>query len=132
MVVGCLGDIAFLASADVVRTVSNFQWSGKVNLSTHKRLLNDSLVEFTGRQPDSISFEVILSSSLGVNVMRDCVKIWDYERAGTPLPLVLGEKCYGKYRWLIESHKIKAQSYDLRGNLETVKLTVSLIEYIRR
>ncbi len=131
MIVGCLGNIAFKVSGDFVRTLNNFQWSGNANYSTHKRHLGDALVEFTGLQPDSITFDVLLSSELGVNVMEDCVRIWDYERQGKTLPLVIGDKAYGKYRWVIKSHKIKGESFDKRGNLSSAKLSLTLMEYTK-
>ncbi len=131
MIVGCLGDIVFKVSSDFVRTLDNFQWSGTANYSTHKRTGGDALVEFTGLQPDTISFDVFLSASLGVNVTQECERIWAYEREGKTLPLVIGDKVYGKYRWVIKSHKIKVETFDIRGNPLTAKVTMSLMEYTK-
>lgn len=131
MIIGCLGDIIFSVSADFVRTLNNFQWSGNANYTTHKRANGDALVEFTGLQPDAISFDIYLSSSLGVNVTKESERIWNYEREGKTLPLVVGDKAYGKYRWVIKSHKVKMESFDKRGNPLTAKVSLSLIEYTK-
>lgn len=132
MQIGCLGDIAFQVSADAVRTISDMTWSGSANYVTHSRHLTDALVEFTGLAPDAISFDVTLSAYLGVSPMADVVKIWDYERSGRALPLVLGSKAYGKYRWVIKSHKIKMQTFDGHGNLTSATVSLSLTEYTER
>lgn len=132
MQVGCLGDIAFQVSADTVRTISDMTWSGSANYATHSRHLADALVEFTGLAPDTISFDITLSAYLGVSPMADIVKIWDYERSGRALPLVLGSKAYGKYRWVIKSHKIKMQTFDGHGNLTSATVSLSLTECTER
>ena len=132
MIVGCLGKMVFEVSSETVRTVSNFQWKGKANTSVHKRHMLEPLTEFVGVQEDSISFELIASSSLGTNAMEECEKLWEYERNGTPVQLILGDHCYGKYRWLVQSHTVKAKTFDAYGNLDTVQISVSLIEYQRR
>lgn len=132
MQIGCLGDIAFQVSADTVLTISDMTWSGSTNYATHSRHLTDALVEFTGLAPDAISFDVTLSAYLGVSPMADVVKIWDYERSGRALPLVLGSKAYGKYRWVIKSHKIKMQTFDGHGNLTSATVSLSLTEYTER
>ena len=128
--IGCLGDIIFLVSSNVVETADNVQWSGSVRYAEHQRHLNNALTEFTGIDPDKFSFDMTLSTELGVNVMDELVKIWTYERKGIPLPLVLGEKGYGKYRWTIKNHKIGMKYFDPAGNLSTASVSLSLLEYL--
>lgn len=132
MQIGCLGDIAFKTSADTVRTVSNVTWSGSANYNTHSRHLTDALTEFTGLAPDEITFDIVLSAYLGVNPMTDLAKLWDYERKGQALPLVIGSKAYGKYRWTIKSHKIKMETFSGSGDLMSATVSVNLLEYIKR
>ena len=74
----------------------------------------------------------MLSAFLGVNPMSDLAKIWDYERKGQALPLIIGSKAYGKYRWVIKSHKIKMQTFDGSGDLLSATVSISLLEYIKR
>lgn len=132
MKVGCLGDIPFYVSANTIQTVSNFTWSGSANYSVHKRPMGNALTEYTGCDPDEISFEIELSVFLGVNPWDALLKIWDYERNAVTLPLILGNKAYGKYRWCIKSHKITVRQTDGNGNLASVKVAVSLIEYLKK
>ena len=128
--IGCLGDIIFTVSSEQIETFKNMQWSGSARYSKHKRHLSNSLTEFTGVDPDAMSFDMTLSAYLGVDTMAELVKIWTYERKGQPLPLVIGEKAYGKYRWCIEDHKIKMEHYDKTGNLSGATVSVSLLEYL--
>ncbi len=130
MQIGCLGDIIFSVDSDKVETINNIQWGGSARYSAHQRHLTHALTEFTGLDSDTMSFNMFLSSSLGVDVMKELVKIWTYEREGTALPLAIGEKGYGKYRWTIKSHKIKMQHFDAKGNLSGATVSISLLEYV--
>lgn len=132
MQIGCLGDIAFQVSADMVRTISDMTWSGSANYTTHSRHLTDALTEFTGLAPDEMTFDIVLSAYLGTDPMADLVKIWAYERKGQALPLVIGSKAYGKYRWVIKSHKIKMQTFSGSGDVTTATVSLSLLEYTKR
>lgn len=132
MQIGCLGDIAFKVSSDMVRTISSVTWSGSANYNTHARHLTDSLTEFTGLAPDEMTFDIVLSAFLGVSPMTDINKIWAYERQGQALPLVIGSKAYGKYRWVIKSHKVKVEHFDGSGNVLSATVSISLLEYSKR
>lgn len=131
MIVGCLGDIIFEVSSETVETIDNAVWSGSARYSEHKRHGTDALTEFTGRDSDKFSFDITLSAYLGINPMVEIVKIWEYERNGKAVPLVIGNKGYGKYRWNIVSHKTKLQLYDNEGDVTSAVVTVSLQEYLR-
>lgn len=130
--IGCLGDIAFTVSASVVRTLDNFQWSGSARYAAHQRHLGRGLLEFTGVDPDKISFDMTLSTQLGASPAREISKIAKYESKGRTLPLTIGSKAYGTYRWVITGHSVKAKTFDRRGNLSVVVVSVNLQEYARR
>ena len=134
-VIGYLGKsaddgIVFEVSADTVRTLNNFQWSGAAKYSTHQRHNTHALTEFVGLDPDKITFDMILSRQLGADPMGETVKIWRFEREGAALTLVLGDKCYGKYRWNIVSHRINTTYHDGNGAPYSVTVSVSLQEYL--
>lgn len=129
--VGCLGDVVFEVSSGVVKTIYNATWSGSARYSEHKRHMTNALTEFTGIDPDTISFDMDLSAYLGVEPMTELAKIWEYERSGEAVPLIIGEKAYGKYKWTIKSHKIKMQTFDKKGNLTGVKVSIDLLEYLK-
>ena len=64
-VVGCLGDIVFQVSRETVRTIDNVVWSGSARYGVHHKHLGNALTEFTGLDPDKISFTMLLSKGLG-------------------------------------------------------------------
>ncbi|MCX4265358.1 MAG: phage tail protein [Firmicutes bacterium] len=132
MQVGCLGDIIFQVSDSLVQTLNNAQWNGSARYAAHQRHLQDALTEFCGLEPDTFSFDMVLSAFLGVNPQTEINKIWKYERSGEAVSLVIGSKAYGKYRWSIVSHKAKMQHYDNEGNLLQATVSVSLQEYLQQ
>lgn len=130
MVVGCLGDIVFEVSPETVRTLDQFKWSGAAKWATHERHNYHSLTEYTGMEPDKVSFTMYLSAYLGVDPIDEVVKLWKYEREGTPVSLVVGDKAYGKYRWVLTDHEMDAESH-AGGNVATCTVKVNLLEYLR-
>ena len=131
MQIGTLGEVVFSVSDQAVETIQNFVWSGSARYSTHQRHLSDALAEFTGLDPDGITFDIYLSAYLGVNPMSEVIKIWSYERSGAAVPLTIGTHAYGKYRWSILSHKVKAQDFDTAGDMTSATLSLTLQEYLR-
>lgn len=130
MIVGCLGDIVFKVRPEVVQTLDNIKWTGKARYTAHERHLTHALTEFCGLDPDEIAFEILLSTDLGAEPMTEINKIWGYERAGTAVPLVIGDKTYGIYRWVIGEHETTINRSDPRGNVATATVAIKLLEYL--
>lgn len=128
--VGVLGDVTFQVSDQTVHTLSNWQWSGSARYATHNRHGYHALTEFTGLDPDQITFDLQLFQELGVDPMTEIVKLWKYEREGTAVPLTIGQHCYGKYRWTIISHEMQIDNTDKEGNLKGAVVSVTLQEYL--
>jgi len=121
--VGSLGDVVFEVSHDTVETIDNITWSSGAKWEEHDRHLQDPALEYTGMEADQMEFEIVLSRYLGVNVMEEIKRLFRYEREGIPLPLVIGNKAYGKYRWIIES---TSRKFDVTGPAGPEKATVRL------
>jgi len=130
MVLGALGDIVFQVSDDTVKTLNNLNWGGSARYAEHARHGYHAMSEFTGLKADTLSFDMILSGYLGVNPQTVIAQLFTYERSGTALSFVLGNKAYGKYRWVITKHSMKSQYFDGNGDITQCKVTVSLQEYI--
>ena len=129
-IVGCLGDVIFTVSRSVVRTLDNMTWSGSARYATHERHLTHALTEYTGLDPDKITFDILLSAELGVDPIAEVVKLWNIERSGRAVPLTVGTKGYGKYRWNILKHEIKMKTFYGNGDVHTATVSVSLQEYL--
>lgn len=123
--------ISFVVSREVFRTPKNLKWSGSVRYATHERHNTHALTEFTGIDPDRFSFDILLTAEMGVDPLKEVVKIWNYERDGEALGLVIGGKAYGKYRWNIKSHETKIEYTDKGGDMYAVEVSVELLEYLK-
>ena len=123
--------IQFIVSREVFRTPKNMKWSGSARYATHERHNTHALTEFTGLDPDRFSFDILLTSEMGLEPLKDVVKIWDYKRDGEALGLVIGGKAYGKYRWNIVNHETKIEYTDKNGDMYAVEVSVELLEYLK-
>ena len=133
MTVGCLGDVQFFVSDDLVKTFENMKWQGSARITTHDRHMGAALAEFTGSAAETISFDFVLSEFMGVdNVQRELDKLRLYMENGRILQLVIGTKSWGRYRWLISSLESGKNTYDGRGRLLATTVSVSLVEYLKR
>ena len=133
MIVGCLGDVEFSVSSELVYTFENMKWSGGARIAKHDRHLAGSLAEFTGSEAETVSFDFVLSEYFGAkNVQQDLDKLRLYMENGRVLPLVIGTTSYGRYRWLIQSLGTSKNVFDGRGKLMSCSVSVSLIEYLKR
>ena len=130
MVTGCLGDIVFQVSEHTVLTLDKLTWSGSARYGVHDRHLTHALTEFTGLDPDQISFDIMLCSELGTDPITEVIKLWDIERGGQAVPLTIGTKAYGKYRWNIVKHEMKSKAHRANGDVHTATVSVSLQEYL--
>lgn len=130
MIIGCLGDIIFSVSDSAVKTITNYTRSGSARYATHDLHLSKSLLEFTGADPEDLSFDVEMLTSLGVDPDTELAKIANYTESGRTLSFVLGDKTIGSYRWVITSFKEKGNHHDGRGNVISATVSITLKEYV--
>lgn len=123
--------IQFIVSREVFRTPMDMTWSGSARYSTHERHATYALTEFTGLDPDSFEFDILLTAELGVDPMEELVKLWTYERGGEALGLVIGGHAYGQYRWTVKKHETKMEYTDAAGDLYAVEVSVELLDYLK-
>lgn len=131
-VVGTLGDIVFSVSRRKVKTFDGLKWESSAKYATHDRHLKDVLLEYTGTDADTISFTMFFSAFLGVNPMGEITKLLKAERSGKVMRLVIGNKAYGKNKWVITKTSKDLEKFDKRGNLLAAKVNVSLKAYVGR
>lgn len=131
MKIGSLGDVVFSVSDTTVKTLRNMEVKNSASVSIHKVHLGTGLAEFTGSDPQQITFKLRVSSYLGSNPETDIKKLEKYIRSGTLLIFVLGNKTYGRYRWLLESFSEAVEYTDKRGNVTQCDLSVTLREYLK-
>ena len=132
MRVGCLGDIVFEVTSDKLFTPNNIKQSGKAKYSTHQIHGRKALVEFVSVDPDTLTFEVQISTYLGVNVDKEIEKIRTYMCSGKTLPLVICRKSYGEYRCVITGYSVHVKHTDTNGDTTVATVSISLQEYLRK
>ncbi|MCD8355858.1 MAG: phage tail protein [Clostridia bacterium] len=127
--IGYLGLVLFTVSTKTVQTLNSFKWSSSANYAEHARHLQRSMVEYTGTNADIIAFNIVLSAYLGSKPMEEYVKLLTYQRNGTAVPLKIGTKVYGFYRWVIESLAFNGTATDSDGDWTEATVNVSLKAY---
>ncbi len=136
-VVGYLGKsasegIIFEVSDQTVRTLKNWKWSGSARYAVHNRHNYHALTEYTGMDPDKITFDIVLKVELGVKPMDDIEKLWIYKREGTAVSLTVGRHWYGKYRWNVKDLNVDIAHTDIVGNPTEATVSLTLQEYLRK
>lgn len=130
--IGTLGNIVFSVSRNQVNTLDDMKWSSSAQYATHNRHLKDVLLEFTGTDADTITFSMYFSVFLGIDPMTEITKLFNAERNGEVMRLVIGPKAYGKNKWVIMSQSRDLERFDNKGNLLIAKVNVSLQAYAGR
>ncbi|MDR2559540.1 MAG: phage tail protein [Oscillospiraceae bacterium] len=131
-VIGSLGDMPFFVNNKQVKTFNGMRWDSSVRFATHNRHMKDALVEFVGINADTISFTMNLSVFLGVDPMTEIMKLFETERRGEALVLVLGSRIIGRRQWVITRTQKQLERFDNNGNLLAARVTVTLMSYSRR
>lgn len=131
MTIGSLGGIIFSVSSNKIETVNNFKQSGSASYGKHRRHCGDTLLEFVGRNADTISFDMTLAAQLGVDVEAELDKIVKAEQSGEALKLVIGKKALGRYKWVITKHTVNFKQLGRDNAPVMAEVSVQLSEYLR-
>lgn len=132
MKIGRLGEVNFEVSGDAIKTLCDLSITLSARKQTHERHAMKGVVEFGGADPATVEFKMLLSRYLGADVRTDYETLRTYIESGRTLMLTLGGRTCGDYRWLITKLKASAQHFDRRGEIVTMEVSVSLIEYLKR
>ena len=131
-VIGTWGDITFAVSRNQIKTFDGLKWDSGAKYSTHDRHLKEPLLEYTGREVESMSFSMFFSVFLGVNPISEVAKLLQAMRRGEVHPLIIGPKAYGTNKWVITKVSTSLDRYDNRGNLLVSKVSVTMKSYSSR
>jgi hypothetical protein len=125
--IGFLGKVLFVVSANQIKTLDSFTLTESARYVEHDRHLKTPKVEFTGVDASKISFTMTLNCYLGTSIWDDYNTLASYMTGGVAVPLRIGSKTYGNYRWCIQSLSVKGNSTDAKGNWTSADVTVALI-----
>ncbi len=130
--IGTLGNIVFSVSQNKTSTFNDLKWESSARYAEHDRHLQETLIEFVGTDNDTITFSMYFSVFLGINPMKEIVKLLEAERSGKIMRLVIGPKAYGKNRWVITKTSKDLDRFDAKGNLLIASVSVTLAAYAAR
>ena len=130
--IGSWGDFTFEVSRESVKTFTGLKWDSSVKYATHDRHLKEPLLEFTGKDVESMSFSMLFTIFLGVNPIKEIAKLLQAMRRGEVHRLVIGPKAYGTSKWVITKVSSSLYKYDSKGNLLSSKVSVTMKSYSSR
>ena len=90
------------------------------------------MLEFTGKDVESMSFSMLFTIFLGVNPIKEIAKLLQAMRRGEVHRLVIGPKAYGTSKWVITKVSSSLDKYDSKGNLLSSKVSVTMKSYSSR
>jgi phage protein U len=128
-VIGSLGSLVFQVSSKQIATFDNAKWDLSARYSEHTRHLRDPLVEFTGLDNDKFSFTMNFNIWLGVDPLKQVIKVVNMERRGEVNRLIIGTKIYGRNKWVITGVSNTLKEFDNKGKILVASVDVSLLAY---
>ena len=131
MIVGTLGSLAFQVSPEKIETLRSLSRTGSANVSTHSLHGRVGLAEFSGEQPQQITFSLRSSAFIGADLERTMRLVEQYCSQGTILLFTLGGERFGRYRWLLTKYKEDIMNTDLAGKPVDSDISITLTEYAK-
>ena len=128
--IGALGDIVFSVSTNTVKTFRDFKRTVSPKFASHNRHLKDTLLEYTGNDPDKISFSMMFSVYLGTEPHDEIKKLKTAANTGKIMYLVIGRESFGN--WVITALSESREHIDNKGNTLVAKVDISLTAYAGR
>ncbi len=122
--------IIFEVSSEYVYTLDEFSRQNSVRYAKHDILLKKPISQYTGQELDKISFKIELKSSFGIKPRDEMDKLIKLQRDGEVLTLVIGNKPFGVFRWVIKDLNMTWKQIDNKGLLTSSTVELSLEEYI--
>lgn len=127
--VGSLGAIKFNVSSNRVFTFSNYKRSGSAKVADHEIIAGKTNLEFTGLEPEQISFDVQLVSQLGISPETQYEKLCKMRDTGEVVNFMLGSKPVSNNKWIVVSAEQQVDHWKSRGKISVANVSITLREY---
>lgn len=134
--IGALGDknlqnaVVFEILQNKTLTFKDLNRSNGVRFQKHDVLLKKPILQFIGEELDKISFNIMFSYQLGTDPIKETDKLVILQRNGTALSFFVGDKGFGRNKWVIEGLNINYPSIDNKGRILSATCEITLLEYI--
>lgn len=122
----------FQVSSNGVHTFDEFTWNGEIQSEAQDKLNSKSSTYIKGIGLNSMSFEISLKSSLGIDV-RNEIEDWEAIKDSVQSAIfMLGTKPLGSNKWLLKSTNTSNTVFDNKGNMVEAKLKLEFEEFARQ
>jgi hypothetical protein len=128
--IGALGDVVFVVSADTIRTFEDLSRSTASRWAKHEIIGRKPKLEYIGPDTDTISFKMRFDVAYGMNPRKEMEALLELARSGKAVPLVIGGKGLGVNKWVVKSVTQNWVHVDNRGNVLVGVAEVTLEEYV--
>lgn len=99
--VGSLGGITFNVSSRRVLTFDNYSRQGNIKSAEHEIIAEKSHMEFTGLEPEEITFDIQLFSQLNVTPEKKLEVLRNMRDTGQVVSFILGGSPVSQNKWMI-------------------------------
>lgn len=127
--VGSLGGITFNVSSRRVLTFDNYSRQGNIKSAEHEIIAEKSNMEFTGLDPEEITFDIQLFSQLNVTPEKKLEVLRNMRDTGKVVSFILGNRPVSQNKWMITGLSEKPSYWKQRGKMHVVTVSVALKEY---
>ena len=127
--IGNFGGVVFSVSKKRVKTFSDLSETQSAKYSATERYLNTPSVQFVGMKSATLSFTIILSAAMGVDPLKQYQILLRYMKKGLAQSFFIGKQKIGVYKWVITSMKTDYKEIDCNGNINGMKIALSLMSY---
>lgn len=128
--VGSLGGIRFNTSMRRVLTFDNYRRSGVAKYATHEIIGEKSRLEYTGLEPEEITIDIQLMSSLGSKPEEQLKKLRKMRDDGEVVSFIIGTKPVSQNKWIIKNLGEAVPHWGNRGKMLFATVQVTLTEYV--
>lgn len=128
-VIGSYLDVVFEVSNKRINTFDNFSRNGDARYEKHMIKQQKPLLEFEGVDVDVVTFDIKLSASLGIKPLNELEKWRMSYRRGERGVFLVGRKPLSVHTYVINKITENHTTYDRNGNVQTIELSLELLEY---
>lgn len=131
MQVGSFGEVIFEVSQEKVLTVDNFSRQSKARYAEHKVIGRPAILEFLGRELETIKFTALFSKSLGItDLLQEVHKLREMLWNGEANFFVINSHLYTENKMVIESLGEEVKHFSGSGEHILSEIDVVLKEYV--
>lgn len=127
--IGSYLNVVFQVSDNRVNTFNNFTRTGDARYEKHAIKHQKPLLEFEGPDVESVTFDVKLSVNLGINPLAELEKWKKSWREGKRGIFLLGNKPVSNNAFVISKVTENHKTFDKKGNVLTIEISLDLLEY---